>query len=561
MALRTMTSPADLAVRVYVRDTSGRPVSGAFVEAVIFDARETPAVVRTGGDGSATLRVRADAKVYNVLALKPGAGMDYFENYQSWPPGDLPALPPEIHLVLDGARGVQVRAVDSADRPVPNVALTPWTIKKPAKLADVNCSGTGATCVFTDTNGIALFSWVPSELGDAGAFLVRDRAYHCPHPAWIDPAHPDQLLTARLLRNARVGGRVLFPDGRPAPGIVVQAEGRGQSSHYCRTKATSGPDGTYDLVAYPNQSYVLAVVDTRWAARSIQGVVMREGDARKDLDLLLVEGARLRGRVTLGPDCRAAPAQTITVIELGGRLGDDLRGHFKQEELVRWAYTDASGCYELRLGPGRYRLEGPPPGGSELVVLEGQEEVVRDFHMPWTARGVLTGEVRRWGRDGSPVANARVWAESVVRGHAGFGTFTDGQGRFSSQRWRDRMVVYARDQEGPEAGCAEIGELDDVVTVEISDAVLARGRVVGRDGSPLSNENVFCRMHVTMRDWSEVTFQFDTRTDVAGSFALPGLLVGSACDVCVLRGHQRISAYLNFRAGDPGTTELPDITL
>jgi hypothetical protein len=68
-------------------------------------------------------------------------------------------------------------------------------------------------------------------------------------------------------------------------------------------------------------------------------------------------------------------------------------------------------------------------------------------------------------------------------------------------------------------------------------------------------------MHVTMSNGSEVTFQFFARTDIAGTFALAGLLVASACDVCVLRGHKPISTKVSFKAGDPGTTELPDITL
>lgn len=51
----------------------------------------------------AMLQVPNDAGVLAVMALKPGLGLDYFENYQSWPPGRLPRLPAEIHLVLDGA--------------------------------------------------------------------------------------------------------------------------------------------------------------------------------------------------------------------------------------------------------------------------------------------------------------------------------------------------------------------------------------------------------------------------------------------------------------------------
>jgi len=556
----TMTPPADHAVRIHVHDASGRPVARAFVEAVAFDSPETAAHTMTAREGTATLRVPANARVYSILALKPGVGLDYFENYRAWPPGQLAALPAEIQLVLESAREVRVRVVDSADQPVPGIPLTPWTIKKPRKLAYVNCSGTQGTQVVSDANGLATFAWMPRDLEDVTQFLVQDRAYHCPDTAWLDPAHPDQPLTARLLSNGRLRGRVFFPDGRPAPGVTVQAEGRGWTNHYYRNQATSGPDGSYEFVVYPNQSYLVAVTDADWAARSLQGVVVREGEVRTDLDLHLLSGTLLRGRVSLGPEGQPASGQTVTLIERGRGLRGDLRGLAKQERSVRWAQADGDGRYGFRVGPGRYELRGPAPSLAEKLTLDGEAEVVRDFHLPWLARAVLAGEVRRWGQ-GRVVANARVCAESVVPGHAGFETYTDGQGRFSSERWRDRMVIYARDSEGVEAGYTEIGEEDDVVMVEVSPAVAACGRVVDCEGSPLCNEHVFCRMRVTRRDWTEVTLQFEARTDIAGAFTMPGLLVGSSCDVCVLRGHEPISPSVKFKAGDLGTIALPDITL
>src|SRR5262249_10977498 len=146
----------------------------------------------TAADGTVTLDIPADTTVLNVLALLPGLGLDYFENYRSWPPGrNLPRLPPEIHLVLDGAREVSVQAVDSLGRPVPDVPLTPWTVKKKRKLSHVNWSGSRATVVRTDADGFARFAWIPTALMGVTQFLVREGAYHCPSPAWIDPAHPD----------------------------------------------------------------------------------------------------------------------------------------------------------------------------------------------------------------------------------------------------------------------------------------------------------------------------------------------------------------------------------
>src|SRR5437016_1813898 len=90
-----MTLPGGYRIRVHVHDATGRPVSGAVV---------------------------------------------------SWPASrELPPLPSDVHLVLDGAREVSVHAVDSSGRPVANVLLMPWTLKKSGKLAYLNCSGSRTT--------------------------------------------------------------------------------------------------------------------------------------------------------------------------------------------------------------------------------------------------------------------------------------------------------------------------------------------------------------------------------------------------------------------------------
>src|SRR5262249_36133921 len=152
---------------------------------------------------------------------------------------------------------------------------------------------------------------------------------------------------------------------------------------------------------------------------------------------------------------------TITLIEQGNPLGNDLRGHFQREELVRWATTNDDGHYELRAGPGRYTLRGPEPAEFvDLVLACDEEELIRDFHLPALARTVLRGAVHRGKK---PLANAIVRGESAVSGGAGFNTVTDIGGCFTCERWRARMIVYARSQDGVEAGCTEVAEQDETV--------------------------------------------------------------------------------------------------
>ena len=69
----------------------------------------------TDSRGLVTLRAPADAITDWIVAFKPNVGFDYFENYPVLPLG-WSALPDRVELVLNGARTVRVRAVDSSDK-------------------------------------------------------------------------------------------------------------------------------------------------------------------------------------------------------------------------------------------------------------------------------------------------------------------------------------------------------------------------------------------------------------------------------------------------------------
>ena len=59
-----------------------------------------------------------------MLARKAGVGFDYFENYRTKHAQDLAPLPAEVALVLDGARSVRIKAVDSSGQPVSGITFT-----------------------------------------------------------------------------------------------------------------------------------------------------------------------------------------------------------------------------------------------------------------------------------------------------------------------------------------------------------------------------------------------------------------------------------------------------
>ena len=157
-------------MRVRVSDAAGSPIAGAAVEAIESSFRTS---ATTGPQGTATLRVAADAKVEWVIGLKAGAGFDYFENYRTWPPADYPPLPADVSLILDGAQTVRVKAVDSKGEPVSGVDIGPPLAQKIGKVGYANFSQSVAARAATDRQGFATFDWLPKRA--AGCFPFQDR--------------------------------------------------------------------------------------------------------------------------------------------------------------------------------------------------------------------------------------------------------------------------------------------------------------------------------------------------------------------------------------------------
>ena len=67
----------------------------------------------------------------------------------------------------------------------------------------------------------------------------------------------------------------------------------------------------------PEQSYMIGVIDDEWAAQDLDGRGVREGVARAGLDLSLVRGGVIRGRVTAGPAAKAAAGRGVMLAETG----------------------------------------------------------------------------------------------------------------------------------------------------------------------------------------------------------------------------------------------------
>jgi RNA polymerase sigma factor (sigma-70 family) len=490
--LRITLRPA-LSATVRVVDAQGQPVSGAWL-AVFEESIRMLSMDSTPADGTAVLRYPAGAKIAQVCAFKSGLGFDYVSTLLGKRgTTERKPLPGEITLKLTGARTVRVKAVDTSGRPVAGIRVYPWYVQQAGKPEDVNLSGNDAFTVTTDASGVAVFDWVPSEFEGPISFLSNSLEYSYVEQTNMKPGTPDTDLTMHLLRKAKISGKVLRPDGRPAAGIVVEAAGAGPAVHNEHAQALTWADGSYDMLVHGEEAYVVTVVDDRWAAPSHVGVLVREGRPVGGLDFQLAEGTIVRGTVTVGTDRRPGKNLWLSLAMRAGEIPEDIRkpGDKTYHEVRhdRGAGTDAQGRFRFCVGPGKYQLVGPALTEPVTITVTTQREIVQDFHMPRPEFGRLTGKVV--DQDGKPVAGAAlqgVYGEVVSRGDMEGTTAADGT--FEVQRVLVPAVLYARTKDRKAAGLARMDAEQEQVTIRVGPVAEARGRLLNGQGAVVAGGSV-----------------------------------------------------------------------
>jgi protocatechuate 3,4-dioxygenase beta subunit len=570
---RVVLRPAQV-VTVTVVDGGGAPVPDAPV--FVLELTLPVAEARTDARGTAALRVPAEAWTQWIVGAKPGVGFDYFENYRNWPA--LPWNPPPraARLVLEGARTVRVRAVDSAGRPVPGVELYPITIQKKGKLRSVNLSPLSID-PRTGPNGVATFDWLPADLMEGTAFYSASLTHELPHPPLLDVKQPGAELTAQVLRPTRVSGKVTRPDGSPAAGIRVEAQGAGGSGSMGGSGwARTADDGSYEMHLPPEQSYTIAVVDDEWAAKGDVGVVLREGVPQAGHDLTLVRGAVIHGRVTAGRGLKPLPGRPVMLTAEWGpaippKTFKDQPTYPVFNTFMRVVDTDEDGRYAFRVAPGEYQLIGPLPPGpladnkERLQVAEGRE-LERDIHLarddrPWKT---LRGVVRAGDARGPTIPGAHMVVQPEDRVPPGQG-YADDQGRFELLRSTGRVIVYARSPAGDFAGLTVVAAGDDrEVTLIARTAAIARGRVLDETGKPWASADVGCHVEVGLpavgRDGAPGAGQL-FRTDDDGRFTAPGLPVGAICNFWATATGARNMPTRRIEVKDTRPIEVPPLVI
>ena len=235
-----------------------------------------------------------------------------------------------------------------------------------------------------------------------------------------------------LLRGSRIAGRVLEPDGTPVEGANVQAV----SDDYAMA-ATTGADGSYLIEDLPNGGFIVYAesvgdyVATAWPSEQcVTGcnpatrdtLTLGGGDDFTGIDITLVEGGRLRGRVEGMPGNIAQPGAVefyeAGTVEFAGSVGL-VGGEYVSDPLPAGEYlvfTATSGGYIDELYddvPCPFSCDETP--ATPVPVTIGEESTV-DFEL--TQGGRIAGRIFDAGTNGvlpqRPSVQVRMGDNAVV---------------------------------------------------------------------------------------------------------------------------------------------------
>jgi hypothetical protein len=367
------------------------------------------------------------------------------------------------------------------------------------------------------------------------------------------------IVTAKLLRNEAIRGRVVQADGSPARGVLVKADGSGHDLDHGSGSARTSGDGTYEMFVAPGEGYAVYVEDPDQAAPARLDVIVREGKPASDVDFTLSSGTIVRGSMTFGPHDRPVPEQFVRIYENGAQAPADLRvpGYQLEHTIQRRSgvMTDKDGRFSIRLGPGTYTVIEPSHRESRELTIQDEPEKVLDYHLDRPLQGLLTGQVTFQGK---PVAEAEVEILTADFQGEHRRVRTDDEGRFQVLSLLDKTFVYAKTADGSLAAIVEIGPVDPTVTVELAPTATASGILLDENGKPAANRPLIWGrrvFHNERRSLSSQWFGPRVVTDAQGRFTLPSLVVGQIYDFALARDDD----YLRAGRVQPKNSEPIDL--
>lgn len=494
-----------VSARVKVTDAAGKPIAGANVAVQLaFPCTLGPSL--TNADGVVERNVPVSEKILAVVAWKDHAGLDY--QLYTLPRGqdqDRLTEPPKFPidsgewLVLDGASPLTARIVDTMDKPIPGIGAYVWLLRKEGRAEQLNLSFfTNAFTQGANEDGNVAFNWFPAWQKTPTTIwpqVVKSSAKGFVHQRGeYDPVANDGSLKIVLERQVPIRGTVMFPDGKPAAGITVGASGAGYTWDGFRGSATTDEAGKYEILATPNQIYMLYIPDNQWSAPVQSGFAVLPNTEVEPHDFVLRPATRVFGRVLDKATQEPQNEQLMYFTQQGiplDQIGKDILPNPEKSRIwvcPAWqqnARTAEDGKFEFYCGPGEYSLFVQGKESIKLTITDEKEKQV-DLPIEVDPVKLLTGlTVDSGSRKPVGGANIQVVSRVLTRHNEWKANSTD-DGKFQLNVFKETSYVHAISPDGKLGTITEVEEDKTTTVLSLEKLGSAEGKLLTQDGSQVS---------------------------------------------------------------------------
>ena len=518
-----------------VVDSDGAPVADAelFYPSKL---KSSEAVTRTAPDGTFHFEVqRPDDKEQarvNIVLTRPivATHPNHAIGWQNLPLQSNM----DVEIQLGAPEGISGRVLNAAGDPIQNaearvtslystghVSSHPLILTSPELFTGLDIISIIPPAK-TDANGRFVFRTLPS---DVTASLVIEEPGYAKEMRYAVPAGA-QGLEFKLKREARIEGRLTYAGtGAPVETAAIALLPNSPLTAGMRAKLASvDENGNYTLKNISPGMYNLYLNEgpEGWTAASNEFIKIVEGQTISNLDITLVRGGYITGRVT-DKDTKEPVANHHIRFHDAARPGPEFG------PINHVSTTDESGIYRFRAAPGRVLVSTNAPQDYHDVgqvkryvnVVEG-ETVVVDFQF---SKGLeLSGRVLT--KAGEPVAGAII---AKGRNILSACDTSDEQGEFTVRGLRigQKLALKAEHSMLELRGTAEV-EVQPDASVEIRmehyERVKVSGRVVNDMGEPVQLANINLMSRDRQSEIGLITTV--TVTDGDGRYREIALIVG-----------------------------------
>lgn len=560
--------------RIQVVDANGKPIAGANA-GIVLSPFLPIGPQKTDANGIAQFQVPQSIKIVSAVAWKDGRGLDC--KYYTLPrerQSDLNAKAPEFPtsiaevLRLEGAAPLTIQVTDADSKPLANSKVF-FSMKRRDNLDEYFDGFAGWFGADTNANGIATLSWFPAwQKGEVHVYAHANGFLH----GHVVCVPNDNSTEAKLVMQpaAAIRGRITFPDGTPAPNVMVDAM-VSESEDGLRAFSISDGDGNYELFVPPD-TYDLSVQDNKWDADIHYDVSTALDESAENRDFVLLPLTRLHGKITddstgqgipkarvhLSPDMRSMTPKSPDYQKL---IKKNRRLHNAHSN----PFTNEQGEFEYYVGNGDYLMsvEGTLEARIPIMVsIQGESDKEVNHVLNAVGESELIGRVTS-RETGKPLPGIIVSSNSpTFSTQDQWQAVTDDKGQFKVRSKRIARTISASSEDKTLGIIVAIGPDQTQLDLRLVPPGSATGRLMTQDGSqPASNTNISLALNEPIQGGGSSLRPVETVvTDAQGNFTFKQLFVGGNYTLTLPDARGTIGLkYIPIKVQSGKTTDLGDI--